>query len=67
MPAKRTNITIPASLYEAAQKQMDSEHYETFREYVGELVRRDAVRHENKITLRETASQPWGGKEKRAS
>lgn len=43
MPAKRTNITMPESLYELAQEVMSDQHYESFSEYVAELIRRDAI------------------------
>lgn len=42
MPTKRTNISIPEGLYDLAQKVMASRHYDSFSEYIAELVRADA-------------------------
>lgn len=43
MAARRTNLTIPEGLYDLAQQTMASKHYESFSEYVAELIRRDAA------------------------
>jgi hypothetical protein len=43
MSARRTNLTIPEGLYDLAQQTMASKHYESFSEYVAELIRRDAL------------------------
>ena len=43
MAARRTNLTIPEGLYDLAQRTMALRHYESFSEYVAELIRRDAL------------------------
>lgn len=60
MPAKRTNITMPESLYELAHEVMSDQHYESFSEYVAELIRRDAV-HAKRPPQNRTTDEGSGG------
>lgn len=57
MSARRTNLTIPEGLYDLAQQTMASKHYESFSEYVAELIRRDALESVSTLTEKGTGYQ----------
>lgn len=42
-PAHRTSISMPKSLYQAAEQRMADRHYTEFSEYIAALIREDAV------------------------
>lgn len=42
MPARRTNITLPESLFVVAEENMSKQHFTSFSEYVAQLIRDDA-------------------------
>jgi len=54
MSAHRTSITLPESLYRAAEQRMADLHYDAFSKYVAQLIRED-LRTSNDERFRFTA------------
>jgi metal-responsive CopG/Arc/MetJ family transcriptional regulator len=45
MSARRTNISIPETLYEVAQARIAAHYCDNFSDYIATLIREDVRRH----------------------
>ncbi len=56
MSSRRTNISIPSSLYEAAQGQIPLHYCDNFSDYVAALIRRDVQEHQGGTMIQEVSA-----------